>query len=57
MARSFGIAVGGFLVTQALGWKSSLGVPVVLPAMYGFPADFLLTTEVASLVGRDAAER
>ena len=52
-----GIMLGGFVATKLLRWKSSLGMSVALTAMYGFPADYLLTAEVARSVGRDDEER
>src|SRR5699024_6695056 len=41
-----GIIGGGFIATKLLRWKSGLGMSVALTAMYGFPADYLLTNEV-----------
>ncbi|WP_246021060.1 hypothetical protein [Arthrobacter echini] len=53
----FGITAGGFIATKLLRWKPQLGMSVALTAMYGFPADYLLTNEVARSVGRDEMER
>ena len=52
-----GIMLGGFLATKLLGWRPALGMSVALTAMYGFPADYLLTNEVARSSGRDETER
>ncbi|MBU8579788.1 hypothetical protein [Brevibacterium luteolum] len=52
-----GILGGGFIATKLLKWRPALGMSVALTAMYGFPADYLLTNEVARSVGRDEAER
>lgn len=52
-----GIMLGGFLATKLLGWRPTLGMSVALTAMYGFPADYLLTNEVARSTGRDETER
>ncbi|WP_026820622.1 hypothetical protein [Arthrobacter castelli] len=52
-----GIMLGGFIATKLLRWKPSLGMSVALTAMYGFPADYLLTSEVARSIGRDETER
>ena len=52
-----GIMLGGFVATKLLRLKSTLGMSVALTAMYGFPADYLLTNEVARSVGRDDKER
>ncbi len=52
-----GILVGGFIATKLLRWRPALGMSVALTAMYGFPADYLLTNEVARSVGRDEEER
>ena len=52
-----GIMLGGFIATKLLRWKPTLGMSVALTAMYGFPADYLLTNEVARSVGRTPEER
>lgn len=52
-----GILIGGFIATKLLRWRPALGMSVALTAMYGFPADYLLTNEVARSVGRDEDER
>ncbi|WP_423057629.1 hypothetical protein [Brevibacterium linens] len=52
-----GIVIGGFVATKLLRWKSGLGVSVALTAMYGFPADYLLTNEVARSIARDDDEK
>jgi hypothetical protein len=52
-----GIMLGGFVATKLLKWQPTLGMSVALTAMYGFPADYLLTNEVARSVGRDDKER
>ncbi|HJA60985.1 MAG TPA: hypothetical protein H9788_07815 [Candidatus Brevibacterium intestinavium] len=52
-----GIIGGGFIATKLLRWKSGLGMSVALTAMYGFPADYLLTNEVARSVARDEDEK
>lgn len=56
-AGAFGILLGGFLVTKLLRWKTNLGMSVALTAMYGFPADYLLTNEVVRATARDEEER
>lgn len=52
-----GIMLGGFVATKLLKWRPTLGMSVALTAMYGFPADYLLTSEVARATGRTAEER
>ncbi|WP_209372312.1 hypothetical protein [Brevibacterium renqingii] len=52
-----GIVLGGFIATKLLRWKSGLGMSVALTAMYGFPADYLLTNEVARSIARDEDEK
>ena len=52
-----GIVVGGFIATKLLRWKAPLGMSVALTAMYGFPADYLLTNEVARSIARDDDEK
>lgn len=51
-----GIMLGGYLATKLLGWRPALGMSVALTAMYGFPADYLLTNEVTRSAGRDETE-
>ncbi|WP_129358642.1 MULTISPECIES: hypothetical protein [Micrococcaceae] len=48
-----GIVVGGAIATKLLGWDIRLGMPVALTAMFGFPADYLITTEVARSSSED----
>lgn len=52
-----GIMIGGAIATKLLRWKTTLGMSVALTAMYGFPADYLLTNEVVRSVGRTEEER
>lgn len=52
-----GIVGGGYIATKLLKWKGPLGMSVALTAMYGFPADFLLTNEVARSIARDDDEK
>lgn len=52
-----GIMIGGAIATKLLKWKTTLGMSVALTAMYGFPADYLLTNEVVRSVGRTDKER
>ena len=46
------IVIGGFIATKLLRWRAPLGMSVALTAMYGFPADYLLTNEVARSIAR-----
>lgn len=52
-----GIVAGGYIATKLLRWKAPLGMSVALTAMYGFPADYLLTNEVARSIARDDEEK
>lgn len=52
-----GIVAGGYIATKLLRWKATLGMSVALTAMYGFPADYLLTNEVARSIARDDDEK
>ena len=52
-----GIALGGLAATKLLRLPGRLGMSTALTAMYGFPADYLLTNEVARSVGRNDDER
>jgi hypothetical protein len=57
IAGGIGIVLGGFIATKLLRWKAPLGMSVALTAMYGFPADYLLTNEVARSLARDPDEK
>ncbi|WP_040161436.1 hypothetical protein [Nigerium massiliense] len=52
-----GILIGGIIATKLLKLRVELGMAVSLTATYGFPADYLLTHEVARSVGRTTQER
>ncbi len=52
-----GIVIGGFIATKRSDGKAPLGMSVALTAMYGFPADYLLTNEVARSIARDDDEK
>lgn len=54
---AIGIMVGGLVATKLLRWGTTLGMSVALTAMYGFPADYLLTNEVVRSVGRTDDEK
>lgn len=52
-----GLVVGGAIMTKIVKWPLNLGVPVALTAAFGFPADYLITKEVADSVGQTPEER
>lgn len=52
-----GLVVGGVIMTKVVKWPLNLGVPVALTAAFGFPADYLITKEVADSVGQTPEER
>lgn len=52
-----GILIGGAVATKLLGWDLRLGMPVALTAMFGFPGDYLITTEVARTSSDDPEMR
>lgn len=52
-----GILIGGLAVSKLVGWKASLGMPVALTAMFGFPADYMIAQEVGRSTGRSREER
>lgn len=48
-----GIMVGGGIASKLLKWDLNLGMPVALTAMFGFPADYLITREVSRSSSED----
>ncbi|SNC63538.1 hypothetical protein SAMN05445756_0926 [Kytococcus aerolatus] len=52
-----GIVVGGFITSKLVGWDPRLGVPVALTAMLGFPADYIISQEVARSASPDEKEQ
>lgn len=52
-----GVMVGGAIVAKLVRWHPTLGMPVALTALYGFPGDYVLVQEVARSVGRDKEEQ
>ena len=49
-----GILLGGFIMSKLVRQDTKLGMSTALTAMYGFPADYLLVTEVVRANARDA---
>lgn len=52
-----GVMIGGAIVSKLVRWHPTLGMPVALTALYGFPGDYVLVQEVARSVGRDEKEQ
>ncbi|QTD40868.1 hypothetical protein [Sporosarcina sp. Te-1] len=53
---TFGIALGGFLMSKLVGWNPYKGMPVALTALFGFPGDYILCEEVSRSIARDEKE-
>ncbi|BAC12260.1 hypothetical conserved protein [Oceanobacillus iheyensis HTE831] len=53
---TFGLSVGGFLVSKLLKWHPYKGMPVALTALFGFPADYILCEEVSRSIARNKEE-
>lgn len=53
---TFGISLGGFIVSKLLKWHPYKGMPVALTALFGFPADYILCEEVSRSIARNKAE-
>lgn len=53
---TFGIAVGGFLMSKLVKWHPYKGMPVALTALFGFPGDYILCEEVSRSVARNEKE-
>ncbi|MFL0460981.1 hypothetical protein ACH0CA_11040 [Kytococcus sedentarius] len=52
-----GVVAGGWIASKLVGWDWRLGVPVALTAMLGFPADYIISQEVARSASDDPAEQ
>ncbi|MBP6684606.1 MAG: hypothetical protein KA158_04200 [Leucobacter sp.] len=52
-----GLVVGGLIMSKLVKWRPAFAISVALTAVYGFPADFLITNEVAETVGKTPAQR
>lgn len=53
---TFGIALGGFIMSKLLKWHPFKGMPVALTALFGFPADYILCEEVSRSIARNKKE-
>lgn len=53
---TFGIAVGGFIMSKLVKWHPYKGMPVALTALFGFPGDYILCEEVSRSVARNEKE-
>ncbi|MCP3740379.1 hypothetical protein [Rossellomorea sp. BNER] len=53
---TIGLVIGGFIGSKLFKWDPYKGISVVLTAMYGFPADYLISQEVSRSVGRTKEE-
>ncbi|MFC3039832.1 hypothetical protein ACFOGI_06170 [Virgibacillus xinjiangensis] len=53
---TFGIALGGFVMSKLVKWHPYKGMPVALTALFGFPGDYILCEEVSRSVARDKKE-
>ncbi|MBR7797917.1 MAG: hypothetical protein ACQEWU_01845 [Bacillota bacterium] len=53
---TFGIALGGFIVSKLVKWDPLKGMPVALTALFGFPGDYLLCEEVSRSAARNEEE-
>src|SRR5699024_1784522 len=42
-----GLALGGFIASNAVGWHPLKGMPVALTALVGFPGDYIICEEVS----------
>lgn len=53
---TFGIMIGGWLISKLVKWSPYKGMPVALTALFGFPGDYILCEEVSRSVGRNEEE-
>ncbi|MCT1577721.1 hypothetical protein M3E13_12405 [Oceanobacillus kimchii] len=53
---TFGLSLGGYVVSKLLKWHPYKGMPVALTALFGFPADYILCEEVSRSIARNKEE-
>lgn len=53
---TFGICIGGYVVSKLVKWDPLKGMPVALTALFGFPADYILCEEAARSAARNKEE-
>ncbi|SFA85135.1 hypothetical protein SAMN04488072_102314 [Lentibacillus halodurans] len=53
---TFGLVLGGFIVSKLVKWHPYKGMPVALTALFGFPGDYILCEEVSRSVARNEQE-
>ncbi|MFC2949307.1 hypothetical protein [Virgibacillus sediminis] len=53
---TFGISLGGFIMSKLVKWHPYKGMPVALTALFGFPGDYILCEEVSRSVARNKKE-
>ncbi|WP_028783961.1 hypothetical protein [Thalassobacillus devorans] len=51
-----GLLIGGYVGSKIFKWDPYKGMAVVLTALFGFPADYLITKEVSRSIGRNKQE-
>ncbi|WP_048600574.1 hypothetical protein [Rubeoparvulum massiliense] len=52
-----GIILGGFIGSKLFKWEPTLGIPVALTAMFGFPGDYIICDEISRSTGRTEDEQ
>ncbi len=52
-----GLVVGGLIMSKLVKWRPAFGISVALTAVFGFPADYLITNEVAETVGKTPEQK
>ncbi|SDM58082.1 hypothetical protein [Sediminibacillus halophilus] len=53
---TFGIALGGYIVSKLVKWHPFKGMPVALTALFGFPGDYILCEEASRSIARNKEE-
>jgi len=52
-----GLILGGAIMSKIVKWQPALGISVALTAVFGFPADYLITKEVAESTGKTPEQK
>ncbi|MFD2043414.1 hypothetical protein ACFSTA_03390 [Ornithinibacillus salinisoli] len=53
---TFGLSLGGYVMSKVFKWHPYKGMPVALTALFGFPGDYILCEEVSRSIARNKKE-
>jgi len=53
---AIGIIIGGIVGSKIFKWDKFLGIPVALTALFGFPGDYMICSEISRSLARNKKE-